>query len=306
MKAQMKRSKGPVAQQAHIDDGIVVFASVLGQLPSFSCDLLPAGRYTHVSDLSSALKRAGADMHALLNHRGDLVVDRAQASELLLSLILVRDTKTKPLSEDFGIQDLLKLNHKEVVSAVADVKRIYQEQREHETDFVGVMKAIDSTRNPELTRRVLPLVKPRATRVSSSAGIIDLSIDHEPPKALQFDEPINVSAKVVGGLDESSGSFVIQVTHVPPVAHCVIRANVRYRVNMIYSEHRSRILLAQLLQTTAQMTIKVDAVPLSRQGGQDLRAHLEQITFDMADPDSELLRLAKQLKLDLASSSGHS
>lgn len=297
----MKKSKDSAIQDTNGDDGIVVFASVLGQLPSFAAGLLPEGRYTHVSDLSSALKRAGADMHALLNHRGDLVVDRAQASELLLSLILVKDTKTKPLAEDFGIKDLLKLNHKEVVTAVADVKRIFQEQREHETDFVGVMKAIDATRNPEVTRRVLPLVKPRASKVSTSVGMIDLSMDHDPPKALEFDEPINVSARIIGGLDEGAGTFVIQVTHAPPVAHCVIRANVRYRVNMIYSEHRNRILLAQLLQTTAKMTLKVDSVPLSQQGGQDLRAHLEQISLDIEDPDSALLRLAKQLKLDLAS-----
>lgn len=298
----MKKSKKPAAQPTSIDDGIVVFASVLGQLPSFSSGLLPEGKYTHVSEFTSALKRAGTDMHTLVEHRGDLVVDRAQASELLLSLILAKDTKTKPLSEDFGIQDLLKLNHKEVVTAVEDVKRIYRQQREHETDFLGVMKAIDATRNPELTRRVLPLIKPRASKVSSSAGVIDLSIDHEPPKALQFDEPINVSARIVGGLDESTGTFVIQVTHVPPVAHCVIRGNARYRVSMIYSEHRDRVLLGQLLQAIAKMTLKVDAVPLSQQSGQDLRVHLEQITLDMEDPDSALRRLAKQLQLDLAAS----
>ena len=71
---------------------------------------------------------------------------------------------------------------------------------------------------------------------------------------------------------------------------------------MIYSEHRDRVLLGQLLQAIAKMTLKVDAVPLSQQSGQDLRVHLQQITLDMEDPDSALRRLAKQLQLDLTAS----
>lgn len=299
----MNSKKSRIPKSSVDQDAVIAFSTSLGHLPAFNDELLPEGRFTGIGDFKSALRRVGDAMQDLSRNRGHLVVDRQQASNLILSFALVKDTRTMPLSEDFSVQSLLKLDHKELISGAAEAKKILRELVEKDMDYTGVQQAIESTRNPGVTRRVLPMLGPAGVKIPTTAGILDLSIDRVAPKALHSDVTLAVSGSVVGGLDEITGSFLIQINSITPVEHCVVQLNARYRVAMVYAEHRTPLLLGQLLQSNVRMILKVDSAPLRQTNSHDLRLSLESIELDLddLDPDAAVQRLAKQLMLDLHS-----
>lgn len=280
------------------EDAVIALATSLGHLPALSHELLPEGKFTSVNEFKSALRSVGDALQALSKHRGHLVLDRKQASDLILSLALVKDTRTQPLSDEFSVQSLLKLNHKELITAAAESKRILRDLEQQDLDYLGVQRAIDATRNPETTRRVLPMLRPGGPKIPTTVGVLDLSIDKASPKALPFDGTLLVTGRIVGGLDESTGTFLFQVKTAPSVEHCVIQSNTRYRVSMLYAEHRTQLLFGQLLQSDVHLTLKVDSAPLRQLNNQDLRLTLENVDLELDDPNAALQRLAQQMKLE--------
>lgn len=295
----MKATKKPPMDSAIAEDAVIALATSLGHLPALTHELLPEGKFTSVNEFKSALRSVGDTLQALSKHRGHLVLDRKQAADLILSLALVKDTRTQPLSDDFSIQSLLKLNHKELITAASESKRILRDLEKQDMDYIGVQKAIDTTRNPEITRRVLPMLRPGGPKIPTTVGVLDLSIEKASPKSLPFDGTLVVTGKVVGGLDESTGTLLVHVKTTPPVEHCVIQSNTRYRVTMLYAEHRTHLLFGQLLQSNVRLTLKVDSAPLRQLSNQDLRLTLENIELELDDPYAALQRLAQQMKLDL-------
>lgn len=295
----MKASKKPPMDSAIAEDAVIALATSLGHLPALTHELLPEGKFTSVNEFKSTLRSVGDALQALSKHRGHLVLDRKQAADLILSLALVKDTRTQPLSDDFSVQSLLKLNHKELITAASESKRILRDLEKQDMDYLGVQRAIDTTRNPEITRRVLPMLRPGGPKIPTTVGILDLSIDKASPKTLPFDGTLLVAGQIVGGLDESTGTFLFHVKTTPPVEHAVIQNNTRYRILMLYAEHRTHLLFGQLLQSNVRLTLKVDSAPLRQLSNQDLRLTLENIELELEDPYAALQRLAQQMKLDL-------
>ncbi|MGS5085002.1 hypothetical protein ACVC7V_00680 [Hydrogenophaga sp. A37] len=184
------------------DDAIITVASRLDQVPALSSALLPEGVYASLSDFKAALRTAGDALQQLAEHRGLLVVDRKMAADFLLSMALVKHTRTKPLDDEFSVEHLLKLEHKKVLHAVTDAKKILRDLVKRDMDYVGIQRAIDTSRDPDLTRKVLPLMRPGAPKISTTAGIVDLAVETPPPKALPaYFSPSWTAFQVDGGRD---------------------------------------------------------------------------------------------------------
>ena len=282
-----------------LNDAILTVASRLENVPALSNQLLPEGVYASLSDFKAALRTAGEALQQLADHRGLLVVDRQMAMDFLLSMALVMDTRTKPLDEDFSVQHLLKLEHKKVLQAATDAKRILRDLVKRDMDYVGVQRAIDSSRDPEITRKVLSLMRPGAPKISTSAGIVDLAVETPPPKALPIEGEQTVRARILGGLDESTGTFAVQLVSTPASVYNVLKVGGRYRVTMLFPDHRNSIILAQLLQAEVEIRLNVDSAPLVHSSGSDLRLTLDHVDLRLDGLDATMHRLAEQIQLDL-------
>ncbi|MGS5084999.1 hypothetical protein ACVC7V_00665 [Hydrogenophaga sp. A37] len=91
----------------------------------------------------------------------------------------------------------------------------------------------------------------------------------------------------------------MQLVSVPAAEHCVFKVDGRYRVTMLFPDHRNSIILAQLLQAEVQLRLNVDSAPLAHSSGSDLRLTLDHVDLQLNGLDATMHRVAEQIQLDL-------
>ena len=287
--------------QSLSENRVISLAAAVGDLKAHVDDMLPEGQYVKVDHFTAALSRLGRVLAQMSEHPGTLVVDRQQASTLIVSLLLVQSASSPLLEEDHSIQALLKLDAKELATAVKEVKRLIKNAHTTQMDFLSFQRELETTRNPAVSRRVLPFIGPDGRTVVTSAGPIDLSCQQKAPSTFLCEELITVDCTIARGLDESTRIFEIRTLAVQSSEFSLIHPNRMYRIELQQDAHRTAILLGQLLKAPLRVTVQIVNASILPTRVNDLTLLLEGVHLAVKDPDLLIQGLAEQLTLDFSS-----